>query len=191
MGKTTTLTPEKEAERQRFLDFLGPKPDLTEISEKTGILRQTLYYITKGTTLPTVDIHRDMAKAYKNYDLTYQILGIRQEPKPVDAQLRGIQNEVEKLKIENEFLRQQRDQLSCDKANYWKLLENLHEGDRDFSAVSSQTTDTLFPMPKIAMPASIDEINFVSAYTLRGEKKPVTAGGWRSGMVDVLDAVEV
>ncbi len=193
MEKDPKLKAEKEAERQRFLDFIGPKPDLTEIAEKTGILRQTLYYITVGERSLSIDIHREMARAFKSYDLSYQILGVKPEPKPVDKQMMAMQAELDQVKLENKFLKEQRDQYASEKTNYWKLLEGLHDKNSDFSEVSSQTTDTLFPMPKRAVPTSIDEIDFQSAYTLKGDKKPVTvSSSWKMvGMVDVTEAIEV
>ncbi|AKD55061.1 hypothetical protein [Spirosoma radiotolerans] len=70
---------EKERQRQRFVEFLGIKPDLTEIAERTGILRQTLYYLTKGgrNSSVTAEIHRKMSAAYPDYDMDWVMSGVR------------------------------------------------------------------------------------------------------------------
>ncbi|GAB4023351.1 hypothetical protein GCM10028808_73540 [Spirosoma migulaei] len=199
MEKAPKLNAEKEEERKRFLDFIGEKPDLTELADKTGILRNTLYYITKGERDVSIDVHRCMAKAYPGkYDLIYMIMGIRPSVVPagetVDPVIfNQLQSELERVRIENEFLKQQRDQAATDKANYWKLLENMHEQQRDFSSVNSQATDTLFPLPKLT-PTRIEDIDFESAYNLRGEKKPVNTSSWKFGLsseVDIAESIEV
>lgn len=156
------MNPDQEkAYTAEFIRRRGPE----RVARETGLNRQTVRQVANGRNGAGRKVIAALTATYPDYDLKGVLLGkevARQpllalspetEPVPTDGfslelaqEVARLRAELDRVKLENQYLRAERDEAKEQRAQFWQMLQSLHERNMDFSGVSSQTTD-LFSTP--------------------------------------------